>query len=160
MEQEVQKYIGARLRISSCPFSDEDGVVGLTGKVENVLRSKSENTAVYQKETELNEKGGSASAIMSRRRCIDHPQEWKVLYLSIDRSRPVASHNVGNRKCEPNISIFELIRAIRKPRTRCLSVCCPRTLIIPVEKFRITQSWRTRRMRGLIWLRLRKAREC
>ncbi len=47
VEQEVQKYIDTRLRISSCPFSNKDGVVGLIGKVENVLRSKSENIIVY-----------------------------------------------------------------------------------------------------------------
>ena len=38
----------------------------------------------YQKETERNEEGRSAGTIMSRRRCIDYPQKWKVLYLSID----------------------------------------------------------------------------
>ncbi len=67
----------------SRPFSAKD-VVELTGKVENALRSESKSAAVHQKETKLNEKGRSASAIMSRRRCIDHPQKWKVLYLSID----------------------------------------------------------------------------
>ena len=66
------------------PFSAKDVVVKLTGKVENALRSKGKSAAVHQKETKLNEKGRSASAIMSRRLCIDHPQKWKVLYLSID----------------------------------------------------------------------------
>ena len=64
------------------PFSAKD--VELTGKVENALRSKSKSAAVYQKETKFNEKGRSASAIMSRRRCINHPQKWKILYLSIN----------------------------------------------------------------------------
>ncbi len=66
------------------PFSAKDVVVKLTGKVENALGSKGKNAAVHQKETEHNKKGGSARAIMSRGRCIDHPQKWKVLYLSID----------------------------------------------------------------------------
>ncbi len=66
------------------PFSAKDVVVKSTGKVENALRSKGKSAAVHQKETKLNEKGRSASAIMSGRRCIDHPQKWKVLYLSID----------------------------------------------------------------------------
>ncbi len=68
------------------PFFAKDVVVKLTGKVENALlsKSKSKSAAVHQKETKLNEKGRSASAIMSRRRCIDHPQKLKVLYLSID----------------------------------------------------------------------------
>ena len=66
------------------PFSAKDVVVKLTGKVENALRSKGKSAAVHQKETKLSEKGRSASAIMLRRRCIDHPQKWKVLYLSID----------------------------------------------------------------------------
>ncbi len=66
------------------PFSAKDVVVKLTGKVENALRSKGKSAAVHQKETKLNEKSRSASAIVSRRRCIDHPQKWKVLYLSID----------------------------------------------------------------------------
>ena len=65
------------------PFSAKD-VVELTGKLENALRRKSKSTAVHQKETKLNKKDRSASAIMSRRRCIDHPQKRKVLYLSID----------------------------------------------------------------------------
>ena len=65
------------------PFSAKT-VINLTGKVENALRSKSKSTAVHQKETKFNEKSRSASAIISRRRCIDHPQKWKVLYLSID----------------------------------------------------------------------------
>ncbi len=55
------------------PFSAKDIVVKLTGKVENALRSKGKSAAVHQKETKLNEKGRSASAIMSGRRCIDHP---------------------------------------------------------------------------------------
>ena len=58
------------------PFSAKD-VVELTGKVENVLRSESKSAAVHQKETKLDEKGRSASAIMSCRCCIDHPQKWK-----------------------------------------------------------------------------------
>ena len=66
------------------PSPDKDGVVELTGKIENALRSKSKSAAVHQKETELNEEGRSAGTIMSRRRCIDYPQKWKVLYLSID----------------------------------------------------------------------------
>ena len=57
------------------PFSAKDVVVKLTGKVENVLPSKGKSKAVYQKETKLNEKGRSASTIMSCRRCIDHPQK-------------------------------------------------------------------------------------
>ena len=66
-------------------------VVELTEKAKNALRSKSKNAAVRQKETKLNEKDRSTSAIMSRRRYIDYPQKWKVLYLSIDRLRTVAS---------------------------------------------------------------------
>ena len=89
------------------PISAKD-VVELTGKVENALRSESKSAAVHQKETELNEKGRSASTIMSRRRCIDHPQKWKVLYLSIDRSRTVASQYDRDRMCEQDVSIFEL----------------------------------------------------
>ncbi len=65
------------------PFPTKS-VIDLTGKIENALRSKSKSTAVHQKEAKLNEKSRSASAIMLRRRCIDHPQKWKVLYLSID----------------------------------------------------------------------------
>ena len=65
------------------PFSTKN-VVKLTGKAENAFRSKSKSAAVHQKETKLDEKGKSAGAIMSRGRCIDHPQKWKVLYLSID----------------------------------------------------------------------------
>ena len=56
-------------------------IVELTEKAENALRSKSKNVAVRQKETKLNKKGRSASAIISRGRCIDHPQKRKVLYL-------------------------------------------------------------------------------
>ncbi len=48
---------------------------------------------------------------MSCRRCTDHPQEWKILYVSIDRSQRVASHYVRNRTFEPDILIFELTRA-------------------------------------------------
>ena len=47
---------------------------------------------------------------MSRRRCIDHPQKWKVLYLSIDRLRTVASQYDRDRMYEPDISTFELTR--------------------------------------------------
>ena len=65
------------------PFSAKD-VIKLIGKAENALRSKSKSAAVHQKETKLDEKGRSAGAIMSRRRCINHPQKRKVLYLSID----------------------------------------------------------------------------
>ena len=65
------------------PFSAKD-VVKSIGKAGNVLRSKSKSAAVHQKETKLDEKGRSASAIMSRRRFINHPQKRKVLYLSID----------------------------------------------------------------------------
>ena len=72
MEQEVQRYIGARKDVE------------LAGKIENALYSKSKSAAVHQKETKLDEKGRSAGAIMSRGRCIDHPQKRKVLYLSID----------------------------------------------------------------------------
>ena len=72
-------------------------VVELTEKAENALRSKSKSAAVHQKETKLNKKGRSASAIMSRGRCIDHPQKWKVLDLSIDRSRTVASQYLSLR---------------------------------------------------------------
>ena len=87
------------------------GVVDLTGKVENALRSKSKSAAVHQKETKLNQKGRSASAIMSRGRCIDHPQKWKVLYLSIYRSRTVASQHDRDRTYESDVSTFELTRA-------------------------------------------------
>ena len=75
VEQEFQRYIGARLYNVPHPFPAKDVVVELTGKLENALRSESKSTAVHQKETKLNEKGRSASAIMSRRRCINHPQK-------------------------------------------------------------------------------------
>ncbi len=68
------------------PFSAKDVVVKLTGKVENALRSKGKSAAVHQKETKLNEKGRSASAIMSRRRCIDHPQKWNAKISDKHRS--------------------------------------------------------------------------
>ena len=66
------------------PSPDKDDVIEFTRKIENALHSKSESAAVHQKETELNEKRRSAGMIMSCRRCIDYPQKWKVLYLSID----------------------------------------------------------------------------
>ena len=75
VEQEFQRYINARLYNAPHPFSAKDVVDELTGKLENALRSESKSTAVRQKETKLNEKGRSASAIMSRRRCINHPQK-------------------------------------------------------------------------------------
>ena len=81
------------------PFSVKD-VIKLTGKAENTLRSKSKSAAVHQKETKFDEKGRSTGAIMSRRRCIDHPQKRMVLYLSIDRSRTVASQYDRDRTCE------------------------------------------------------------
>ena len=108
MEQEVRRYIGARLYNIPHSFSTKDVIVKLTGKLENTLRSESKSTAVYQKEIKLNEKGRLASAIMSRRRYIYHPQKWKVLYLSIDRSRTVASQYNRDRMCEQDVSIFEL----------------------------------------------------
>ena len=64
-------------------FSAED--VELTGKVENALRSKSKSAAVQQKETKLDENGRSASAIMSCRRCIDHPRKW-IKISDLDQS--------------------------------------------------------------------------
>ena len=62
--------------------SNTDGIADFTGK--NALRKESQDATVYQKETELDEKGRSAGAVMSCRRCIDHSQEWKVIYSSID----------------------------------------------------------------------------
>ena len=62
------------------------GVVDLIGKVENALHSKSKSAAVYQKETKLNQKGRSASAIMSRRHCIDHPQNVEIYVCGYSRS--------------------------------------------------------------------------
>ena len=72
VEQEFQRYIDARLYNVPRSFSAKDVVVELT---ENALLSESKSTAVRQKETKLNEKGRSASAIMSRRRCINYPQK-------------------------------------------------------------------------------------
>lgn len=68
-------------------FSAKDVVVVLTGKVENALRSKSKSAAVHQKEIKLDEKGRSASAIMSSRRGIDHPQKWEITFQSTDQER-------------------------------------------------------------------------
>ena len=92
VEQEVQRYIDARLYNIPHPFSAKDVVVELIGKPEHALRSESKSTAVHQKETKLIEKRQISSVIMSRRRWIDHPQKWKILYLSIDWSPTVASH--------------------------------------------------------------------
>lgn len=75
VEQEFQRYVSAHLYNAPYPFSVKDVVVELIGKLENALRSESKSTAVRQKEINLNEKGRSASAIMSRRRCINHPQK-------------------------------------------------------------------------------------
>ena len=55
-------------------FSAKD-VVELIGKVESILRSESKNAAAHQKGTKLDERGRLASAIMSRRRCIDYSQK-------------------------------------------------------------------------------------
>ena len=73
VEQEFQRYIGARLYNVSHPFSTKNVVVELTVELENTLLSESKSTAVRQKETKLNNKGESASAILSHRRCINHP---------------------------------------------------------------------------------------
>ena len=75
VEQEFQRYIDTRLYNIPHSFSAKNVVVELTVKLENALFSESKSTAVRQKETKLNEKGRSASAIMSRRRCINHPQK-------------------------------------------------------------------------------------
>ena len=75
VEQEFQRYIGARLYNVPYPFSTKDVVVELTGKLKNALRSESKSTAVRQKKTKLNKKGRSAGAIMSRRYYINHPQK-------------------------------------------------------------------------------------
>ena len=63
------------LNIFPHPFSAKDVVVKLIGKVENALPSRGKSAAVHQKETKPNEKGRLASAIMSRRLCINHPQK-------------------------------------------------------------------------------------
>ena len=68
VEQEAQRYIGARLYNVPHPFSAKDVVVELTGKLEHALRGDSKSTAVHQKEAKLNKKGRSASVIISRRR--------------------------------------------------------------------------------------------
>ena len=73
------------------------------------IRSESKNAAVYSKEIEPDQEDQPAGAIVSCRRSIDHPQEWKVLYLSIDRPRTMASHHDRNRIYEQDLSIFELI---------------------------------------------------
>jgi len=66
------------------PFSNKDGVVELTGKIENALRKESQDATVHEKEIELDEKGRSAGTFMPRRCCTDHQQEWKILYLPIN----------------------------------------------------------------------------
>ena len=47
VEQEVQRYIGARLYNVPYPFPIKDVIVELIGKLENALRSESKSTAVY-----------------------------------------------------------------------------------------------------------------
>ena len=74
MKQKFQRYINTYLYNIPYSFSIKNVIIKLIEKLEYALRSKSKNTAVHQKETKLNEKGRSASAIMSRRRCINHPQ--------------------------------------------------------------------------------------
>ena len=61
--------------IFSHSFSTKNVVVKLIEKIENVLYSKDKSVAVYQKKIKLNKKDRSASAIMSRRRYINHPQK-------------------------------------------------------------------------------------
>jgi len=63
--------------------------------------AKAKDTAVHQKEIKSGEKGRSAGPIVSRGPCPDHPQERKVSYLSIDRSRTMASYHNRNRTYEP-----------------------------------------------------------
>ena len=75
MEQQVQRYISTRLYNVPHPFSAKDVIVELIGKLENALRSESKSIVVYQKEAKLNQKGRLASAIISRRRCINYPQK-------------------------------------------------------------------------------------
>ena len=65
VEQEFQRYISARLYNVPHPFSAKDVVVELIVKLENALRSESKSTAVHRKETELNNKCGSAGTILS-----------------------------------------------------------------------------------------------
>ncbi len=64
VEQEFQRYIGARLYNVPHPFSTKNVVVELTVKLENAFRSESKSTAVRQKKIKLNEKGRLASAII------------------------------------------------------------------------------------------------
>lgn len=64
-----------RLWIFPRQFSDKDDVIELIGKVENALRRKSKSIVVYRKETEFNNKGGSAGAILLREHYINYPQK-------------------------------------------------------------------------------------
>ena len=57
------------------------------------LRSKNKNLVVHKKKKKISEKGRLTSAIMSCKPRIDYSQKWKVLYLLIDRSQILASHN-------------------------------------------------------------------
>lgn len=47
-----------------CPISIINGVVELSRKEENSVRSKSENATIYRNTTELNEESRSAGAIV------------------------------------------------------------------------------------------------
>ena len=64
----------------------------------HAVRSKSKDATIHQKETKFDQKGRSAGTVVSSRRCTYHPQERKVLYISIDGSRTMASYVSRNRE--------------------------------------------------------------
>lgn len=68
-----------------CPISKINGVVELPRKVENSVRSKSENATIYRNTTELDEEFRSAGAVVSYRRYADHVEKRRVFtYRSTD----------------------------------------------------------------------------
>ncbi len=84
--------------------------------------------------------------------CSDHSQEWKILYLSIDRSRTMIFYHNRNRTYEFDTSILNWLES-RKHRTRCLSIFYSQTLISLFVKSRTSQRRMSRRIRSLIRLR-------
>jgi len=116
------------------------------------LRSKSKDTAVHQKKIKSDEKDRSADSIVLHESCSDHSQEWKVLYLSIDRSRTMIFYHNRNRTYEFDTSILSWLEP-RKHRTRCLSIFYSQTLISLFIKSRTSRRRMSRRIRSLIRLR-------
>ena len=78
-------------------------------------------------------------------RSTDH-QQWPPSMTEIVRMKPMYRA----------LSLLEL----RKPRTRCLSICCPKTLITLFVGVLMAQKWRTCRIRRLVQSRLREVYEC